>query len=225
VQFKQYLESGVDLSNVVIVLDTLKKFVDVIEKRAAKELYSLLRGLTVRGCTVVLLGHCNKHLDKEHRTIYEGTADLRNDLDEMIYLDAQKNPTGSALSITTRPDKVRADIKPRSFLIHLPDRRVEELDRPVQILTKGEEEVLNLAAQGIWLEKTSQKDLIEFILEHSTSGIGEKKVKGIIARHAMAENRITVRKSGRAKDLAYGLTEEEAAFQKKESEFLDKLPF
>lgn len=224
-EFKRFLEHGVDLSNVVIVLDTLKKFVDVIEKRAAKELYSLLRGLSVRGCTVILLGHCNKHLDHEKRTLYEGTADLRNDLDELIYLDAQKDAAGKGLSITTRPDKVRADIKVRSFFIHLPDRRVEELDKPVRILSKRDEEVLELSALGIFLGNTSQKDLVQFVLSHVTSGIGEKKVKQIISVQTTAMNRITVRRSGRAKDLVFGLTTEERALQESRAETQENSPF
>lgn len=225
VEFKRYLETGVDLSNTVIVLDTLKKFVDVIEKRAAKELYSLLRGLTVRGCTVVLLGHTNKHTNKDNQTIYEGTADLRNDVDELIYLDAQKDEAKSALRITTRPDKVRANIKPRSFLIHLPDRRVEELDQAVRILPRSEEEILDLAAEGIYSGKSSQKDLIEFIAQRVTSGAGEKKIKGVLATHALANHRIRVSRSGRAKDLVFSLTTQERARKDAENESVRNLPF
>ncbi len=225
IEFGQYLASGINLSNVVIILDTLKKFVDVIEKRAAKELYSLLRALTVRGCTIVLLGHCNKHADRDNRTIYEGTADLRNDLDELLYLDAQKDEAKSALRVTTRPDKVRADIKPRSFLIHLPERRVEELDKPLRIIPRTEEEILDLAVEGIWLDNTSQKDLVEFIFNRSVSGVGEKKIKEVVARHAQEANRIKVRKTGRAKDLVYLLTPDELALKKAQEESDRNLPF
>jgi len=225
VEFQRYLKTGVDLSNTVIVLDTLKKFVDVIEKRAAKELYSLLRGLTVRGCTVVLLGHTNKHTNKDNQTIYEGTADLRNDVDELIYLDAQKDEAKSVLRITTRPDKVRANIKPRSFLVHLPDRWVEELDQAVRILPRPEEEILDLATEGIYLEKKSQKDLIEFIAQRVTSGAGDKKIKGVLATHALAKNRIMVSRSGRAKDLVFSLTAQERARKDAEEESVRNLPF
>jgi hypothetical protein len=224
-EFRRWLDSGIDLSDVVIILDTLKKFVDVIEKRAAKELYRLLRALTVRGCTIILLGHCNKHPDRDGRSVYEGTGDLRNDLDELLYLDAQMDEAKSALRVTTRPDKVRADIKPRSFLIHLPDRRVEELDKPFRIIPKVELEILDLAADGIWLENTSQKDLVEFILQRVTSHAGEKKIKEVLARHAQNADRIMVRRSGRAKDLVYSLTSEEWASKKAQDELVKNSPF
>jgi hypothetical protein len=185
----------------------------------------MLRGLTVRGCTVVLLGHTNKHLSKDNQTIYEGTADLRNDLDELIYLDVQKDETKSILTITTRPDKVRADIKPRSFHIHLPDRRVEELDYAVRILPRSEEEILDLATEGIYLGKTSQKDLVEFITQRVTSGAGDKKVKAMLATHAHSNNRIKVSRSGRAKDLLYSLTAQERVRKTVEEESTRNLPF
>jgi KaiC/GvpD/RAD55 family RecA-like ATPase len=225
IMIRDYLETFNDLSNVVLIFDTLKKFVDVIEKRPAKEFYRLLRASTVRGCTVILLGHTNKHVGRDGRTIYEGTGDLRNDVDEMIYLDAEKDESKSALRVTTRPDKVRADIKPRSFLIHLPDRTVEELDKPLRILRGPEAEILELATNGIWLGNTSQKDLVAFILDRATSGVGERKVKQGLARHAVEENRITVRRAGRAKDLVFCLTPDERAMKEAQEEADRNSPF
>jgi hypothetical protein len=157
--------------------------------------------------------------------VYEGTGDLRNDVDEMIYLDAEKDEAKSALRVTTRPDKVRADIKPRSFLIHLPDRTVEELDRPLRILRGHEAEILELAIEGIWLGNKSQKDLVAFILDRATSGVGEKKVKTVIARHAHEGIRITVQRAGRAKDLVFGLTPDERALKVAQEEADRNSPF
>jgi len=222
---RDQLELLNDLSSVVIIFDTLKKFVDVIEKRAAKELYGLLRTLTVRGCTVVLLGHTNKHPGRDGKSVFEGTGDLRNDVDEMIYLDAEKDESKSALRVTTRPDKVRADIKPRSFLIHLPDRTVEELDKPLRILRGPEAEILELATDGIWLGNKSQKDLVAFILDRATSGVGEKTVKAVISRHALEGIRITVQRAGRAKDLVFSLTPDERALKVAQEEADRNSPF
>jgi len=224
-KFRDYQQGLDDLSNIVIILDTLKKFVDVIEKRAARELYSLLRALTVRGCTVVLLGHTNKHPGRDGQLIFEGTGDLRNDVDELFYLDAEKDESKSLLRLTTRPDKVRADIKPRSFVIHLPDRTVEELDKPLRILRGPEAEILDLATEGIWQGNTSQKDLVAYILDRAVSGVGQKKIKSTLSWHAHERNRITVRKAGRAKDLVYGLTEDESAQKAAQDEAAKKSPF
>jgi hypothetical protein len=75
-----------DLSKSVIVLDTLKKFGDMMNKSKSKLFNSLLRTLTTKGITVVCLAHTNKHDDKDGKPIFEGTGDLRNDFDELIKL-------------------------------------------------------------------------------------------------------------------------------------------
>ena len=72
------------------------------------------------------------HDDKDGNPIFEGTGDLRNDFDELIYLIPSTNPDGS-ITISTRKDKTRADIRDESFLITL-DREVKRLDRHVDTL-------------------------------------------------------------------------------------------
>jgi hypothetical protein len=110
-------------------------------------------------------------------------------------------------------------------LIHLPDREVEELDQPIRIVPRSEEEILDLATEGVFLGKVSQKDLVEFIGQRVTSDVGEKRIKKTLATHALANNRITVRKAGRAKDLLFGLTAGEGALKRAEQEAIENLPF
>lgn len=80
---KKIVDSNAPCDEYVFILDTLKKFIDVISKQS-KEFYKLLRTLTVRGATICLLGHCNKYKDDEGKNIFEGVDDLRNDVDDMI---------------------------------------------------------------------------------------------------------------------------------------------
>lgn len=112
-----------DLSNTVIIIDTLKKMVDVINKKSAKEVLRLFRSLTGRGATIILLSHTNKYAGEDGKPIYEGTGDLRSDVDELIYLDSKKNIDDTIL-ISTRPDKVRGAFEPITFLIEA-DRTVK----------------------------------------------------------------------------------------------------
>jgi len=114
-----------EYSNTLFIFDTLKKMTDVINKRHAKELYSTLRGLSAKGMTVVLLGHTNKH-KVDGRDIYEGTGDLRADVDNLIYLVPQKNNNGS-MTVSTDPDKKRGNFKPITFEISA-ERVVSQVD-------------------------------------------------------------------------------------------------
>ena len=100
--------SEANLNNTVIILDTLKKFVDVISKSQAKQLYKVFRSLTAKGVTIIVLAHTNKYNDLEGKPIYEGTGDIRSDFDELIYLIPVKNADGS-LTVSTNIDKNRAE--------------------------------------------------------------------------------------------------------------------
>jgi hypothetical protein len=143
-----------DLSNVAIILDTLKKFGDLMNKGKAKQFNSLLRTLTAKGITVICLSHTNKYDDKDGNPIFEGTGDLRNDFDELIYLIPSTNLDGS-ITVSTRKDKTRAEIRDESFLI-TPDREVKRLDRHVDTLALNEYQE-NLADDQL---------VIDFILKH-----------------------------------------------------------
>lgn len=106
-----------DLSKTVIVLDTLKKFGDLMNKAKSKQFNSLLRTLTTKGITVICLAHTNKYNDSDGKPIFEGTADLRNDFDALIYLIPVTNPDGS-ITVSTKIDKSRANIHEMSFTIN-----------------------------------------------------------------------------------------------------------
>ncbi|MBT8566570.1 AAA family ATPase [Polynucleobacter paneuropaeus] len=153
-ELKQISLAEGDFSNVVIVLDTLKKFGDMMNKTKSKQFNSLLRTLTAKGITVICLAHTNKHEDKEGKPIFEGTGDLRNDFDELIYLIPVRNPDGT-ITVSTHKDKTRADIRDESFLI-TPDREVKRLDHHVNTLAINEYQK-NLA---------DDQQVIKFILEH-----------------------------------------------------------
>jgi hypothetical protein len=197
-------ESSAQCDDCVFILDTLKKFVDVIDKRQAKELYKLMRTLTVKGATICLLGHCNKYKDDDGQAIFEGTADLRNDLDELIYLDSYKNETSNCLEITTRPDKVRAEFSPKSYMIHLDDRSVTEPGRVFNVLSKEDRSLLDLIKGAIEDDNRSQKDIIAWVKPKTKEG--DKKIRSALLRHSQGDNaEIKVASAGRGKDLCYTL--------------------
>ena len=107
---------GGNLTDVVFIFDTLKKMTDVISKSSIKNLLKLLRSLTGKGMTIILLGHTNKYKDADGKPVFEGTGDVRADADELIYLIPQKHPDGT-MTVSTEPNKVRGDFKPITFQI------------------------------------------------------------------------------------------------------------
>jgi hypothetical protein len=65
----------------VFILDTLKKFTDVMDKKASSAFMSTCRKLTSAGGSIIALAHTNKHKDAEGKAIPAGTSDVMDDCD------------------------------------------------------------------------------------------------------------------------------------------------
>jgi len=94
----------------VIVLDTLKKFTDMMNKKAQAELYAVLRTLTTKGATVVIAGHVNKNPSPEGKLMYEGTADTMNDIDCAYAMYRTSLPEDVIQVVEFRREKDRGDV-------------------------------------------------------------------------------------------------------------------
>lgn len=65
----------------VLILDTLKKFTDVMDKKASSFFMSTCRKFTSAGGSIIALAHTNKHKDAEGKAIPAGTSDVKDDCD------------------------------------------------------------------------------------------------------------------------------------------------
>jgi len=166
-----------DLSGVVVFMDTLKKFADVISKHESKRLYQKIRAITVRGGTVIALGHTNKHKDSDGQLIYEGTGDLKSDFDIMMFMYPSKQ--SERLVISTEFDKERAKVKPHTFSIR-PDRDVSlegeyintrEIENQ-RLREEAEQEVVDFIRKLMVVGSVNQSEVISACRE---SGVGGAK--------------------------------------------------
>jgi len=67
-------------TGVVFVLDTLKKFTDLMDKKTASKFGVVAREFVSSGGTLIGLAHVNKHR-VDGKSIYAGTSDIRDDSD------------------------------------------------------------------------------------------------------------------------------------------------
>ena len=180
----------------VFVFDTLKKFADIQNKNKVKEFFILCRKLTALGATLVFLGHAKKYRNHEGFLIPDGTGDVTNDSDTLIFLEHV--PAFDGINVTTVVDqnkgaKVRGLFKAISFnisksrdvtlldnVVVLPDRtqtrnRFAEEDEIVQATI----EVLTDAPSPI-----KKMDLVDIVRENVTGNTGASRVRKIISQHA-----------------------------------------
>lgn len=183
-----------DLSGCVVFLDTLKKFADVISKRSAKDFYAQIRGLTVRGCTVIALAHTNKHPDSEGRLVYEGTGDLKADCDIMMMLYPSK--IDSELIVSTEFEKERAPVEKQTFVIdrlrnvtihgeYTDTREIERARRQESL----DEEVIEFIKHLIAKKPQNQSEIFSACREAGIGGRGPTKrvLKAYIGKHWTCE--------------------------------------
>lgn len=71
----------------VIILDTVKKFVDLMRKDKTSNFSQTIRQFVSKGGSIIMLAHVNKHKDHEGKLIYGGTSDLVDDSDCAYTLD------------------------------------------------------------------------------------------------------------------------------------------
>ncbi|MEJ1470943.1 MAG: hypothetical protein RPU59_07750 [Candidatus Sedimenticola sp. (ex Thyasira tokunagai)] len=94
----------------VIVMDTLKKFVDMMSKRDQAALYEVLRRLVTKGATVIIAGHANKHSDVDGNLVYEGTADTLNDIDCCFSMYRMTEQDAERQVVEFRREKDRGEV-------------------------------------------------------------------------------------------------------------------
>jgi len=95
----------------VLILDTVKKFTDLMSKKIATEFGKSVRAFVSHGGTVIMLAHVNKHRDDEKKVIYAGTADLVDDADCTYTLDTVTEDTTAGLrTVKFENFKARGDV-------------------------------------------------------------------------------------------------------------------
>lgn len=176
-QLERLAGSDADLTGQVWIFDTLKKMANVIHKESLKHLLGMLRKLSSRGMTCVLLAHTNKYKNAEGEFQYEGTGDLESDVDELIYFEPRENADRS-LTVSTRCRKRRAEIAELTWEID-PERNVTQRTDYVDIA----EEARRLAQ----LEK--DETAVEVIADCLADG---PKKQHEIVKHA-AGSRVTAK--------------------------------
>ena len=74
-----------------VIVDTLKKVVDPMDKRKAVEFMKLARRFSLAGGSLLLLAHTNKQRAANGKLVMAGVADLQDDCDTAYLLDRQVN--------------------------------------------------------------------------------------------------------------------------------------
>ena len=161
------IEEKLDLTNTILIFDTLKKFNDIMSKGSSRKFFKVMRSLTVLGATVVILAHTNKY-EKSGVPIFEGVGDVRNDVDELIYIRSTEPDDNGMITMSLNHDKQRSFAKPKSF----------KFNKNTRELTASSE-VINVTDQlEIKMQLEKDSEIIECIKDFL--GEGEHKIGDLV---------------------------------------------
>lgn len=198
-------ESNFDVSRVVIIIDTLKKFVEMLNKEDSKKFYKLMRRITAKGATIILLSHTNKYPGEDGLQVYEGTGDARADVDDMVYLDSEDYPEERWMWVTTRIAKQRAILYPRSFHVNykvFPAIVTEHKD-VYKLLEPADRVVFAAMKDALADGAMNQGELVAYLSNNTP--YGRDKLKTMLWRVVEQRSEIFDAKSGDRNTRKYSL--------------------
>lgn len=106
--YREELQKLIDTDTareVVVVLDTLKNFVDTMHKSESRAFTRLARQFVLKGGTVIALAHTNKHVGSDGKPVPAGTSDIIDDFDcayTLQVLPGQVDPEDCVVQFTNK---------------------------------------------------------------------------------------------------------------------------
>lgn len=80
---------------VVVILDTIKKFTNPMDKTKASHFTGIVRKFVVKGGTVIGMAHTNKKPGPDGKPVYGGTSDIVDDFDCAYTISTEDSPNPS----------------------------------------------------------------------------------------------------------------------------------
>jgi KaiC/GvpD/RAD55 family RecA-like ATPase len=128
----------------VIIIDTLKKFADMMSKRSQADLYENFRRFIAKGGTVIIAGHANKH-KVDGNLVYEGTSDTMNDVDCVYSMYRMSDPQDENQIVEFRREKDRGNVVPKVSYKYQKSQNTSYIDMLSSITRMNDNEATEVA--------------------------------------------------------------------------------
>lgn len=175
VELLQRMAETKDAKNKIVVLDTLKKFTDPMDKKKSSYFGNVCRQFVLAGGTIICLAHTNKRKANDGSSIHGGTSDIIDDCDCAYIIEQLGSDTAEFVNI-----KARGNVADRAAFKYSNEKKdYYELFDSVQRLGETERRY-EKQKSDIQSKKERDLELINAIVEF----IGEEeKLKGDVVEH------------------------------------------
>ena len=114
----------------LIIVDTLKRAVDVMDKKKLRAFTEIVRAFTMKGGSFLALAHTNKNTGPDGKPVPEGAGDILNDFDTGYLLDGVgEAKEGGERIVEFRCVKSRGQVAQRVCYSYNPDPSLSYVDR------------------------------------------------------------------------------------------------
>ena len=184
----------------IIILDTLKKFTDLMHKTKGSEFMKVAREFTLKGGTMIMLAHANKNRGMDGKIVAGGTSDIGDDCD-CVYLLDEVSRTATTKTVLFENAKKRgnntqemsfsyalsgenygellASVKPLDF------ETIERTKRDFIINARLEKDkhAIEAITEGIKQGHNKRTDLVQFAMDKNNYGVPRQKVWDVLDRY------------------------------------------
>ncbi|MFA5921625.1 MAG: bifunctional DNA primase/polymerase [Methylococcaceae bacterium] len=184
-QFLLYLRAMINEDTArgkIIILDTLKKFTELMDKKSASDFMKTGREFISNGGTLIFLAHTNKRRDEDGKGIFGGTSDIVDDADCAYIINPAKTAPGDTTKTVIFDNiKSRGNCTRSIGYKYSLDVNYDDLLESVSVI--DENEIETAKKHSAYIEKI-EKDLmiIESVIEAIGMGI---VLKGDITKFVM----------------------------------------
>ena len=202
VALQGYMRQMIDdetASGTVIILDTLKKFTDLMDKKKGSAFMDRAREYVSNGGTLIMLAHTNKNRDADGKAVFSGTSDVVDDCDCVYILD-EVAKTNTTKQVLFENIKCRGDVASElAFSYSVEEGKhyqyrlesVETADKNATAKAKEEkiaadarakdQEVIDAITEAIEQGITQKTPLI--MAAHDCSGISKRRLTAVLTRY------------------------------------------
>ena len=141
-----------ELKNSLIVIDSVKDFFigDMTKDKDVNHFMEILKVITAKGGTVVILHHQTKQIGEENNKAWKGSTTFNDSADNTYYVSSIKKERQMIISLEVI--KKRANIANQSFVIYKETHKIKKLDKDeiaIEFLNDKERYTIEIAKEII----------------------------------------------------------------------------
>jgi AAA domain len=157
----------------IIILDTLKKFVDLMHKTKSSDFGKFAREFVSHGGTIIGLAHVNKNKNPDSKSVFAGTSDITDDAD-CYYVIEVVHTSKDTKTIRFENQKSRGNVAKQATFKYS-NEKLPYLELLDSVKTMSEDEAIAMRA----IEESNNalnanKEVIDSVIAHIKDGFTNK---------------------------------------------------